>query len=275
MRSFVFVLAPLLAAACVSESTGGTEASSTGDGDGPASSAARAETLERTMADPEAARIFAGVLDSIAPDDGWERTRYLAFDRISSSGTLRTHRWDRYEGTYWLRAPAGDGEMIARFDVNAPTEGEEIWLDGEAVTDEARSDSLATRAHALFINDTYWLVFPFKWSDPGVTTRYLGEMEQWGETYEVVELTFEDVGRTPQNRYRAFVDPESGMFELWQYYSNADDREPGFTLRWTDWRRYGPIVLSSRREGEDGSVGVHFENLTASTDVPEGAFDAP
>lgn len=278
MRAFLIVLACLLAIACGSDSSDGrasSVAASDEDRSETTGFATRAERLQQQMGDPEAARVFAGVLETIAPDRGWERTRYVAFDRYSSSGTLRSHRWDRWEGTYWIRAPVGENEMVALFNVNAPTRDERIWLDGEAVVDEARSDSLATRAHAWFINDTYWLLFPFKWADPGVNTRYLGEMEQWGETWDVLELTFENVGLTPQNRYRAFVDPESGRFELWQHYTNVDDEEPRFTNRWADWQRYGPIFLSSRRESQDGSLGVHFENLTASTEVPAGAFDPP
>ncbi len=265
MRTLIVVLASVLVAGCAPEAPD----------EATADEPPRPERLLGTMDDPDAARLFAGVLDSIAPDDGWERTRYLEFDRISGGGLLRSHRWDRYEGDYWLQAPVEEEEMIARFNVNAPTDGQEIWLDGERVTDEAQADSLVEQAYRMFINDTYWLVFPFKWDDPGVTTRYLGEMEEWGEIYEVVELTFDEVGVTPENRYRAFVDPDSGMFELWQFYSDADDEEPSFTNRWTDWQRYGPIVLSSRREGEDGSVGVHFENIRASTEVPEGAFETP
>lgn len=273
MRALVAVLAVAVGMSCGPESSDPPEASSAGSG--AAAEPSGTEAAGTALADTAAARLFAGVLDSIAPDGGWERTRYIAFDRISSSGVRRSHRWDRFEGTYRLRAPVADGEMIALFDVDAPTEGERVWLDGAEVTDGERSDSLARRAHAWFINDTYWLLFPFKWDDPGVSVRYLGEVEEWGETWEAVELTFEEVGLTPQNRYRAFVDPETGMFELWQYYRDAADDEPGFTNRWTDWRRYGPILLSSRREAEDGSRGVYFESLEASTEVPPGAFDAP
>ncbi len=274
MRSFVVVLTVLSMAACAPESPEGSDNASMGASAAPEASSAesREERLQRRIADPEAARVFARVLDSIAPEDGWERTRYLAFDR-TSSGTTRSHRWDRFDGHYWVQGPVDEGELTAIFDVNAPTEGERVWLDGEEVTDPELSESLVTQAHRWFINDTYWLVFPFKWDDPGVNLRYLGEMEEWGETWEVVELTFEEVGLTPQNRYRAFVDPESGMFELWQYYSSADNEEPGFTNRWTEWERYGPIVLSSRRESEDGTRGVYFENVVASTEVPEGAFE--
>ncbi len=275
MRTFAVILVALATVACGSDVPNGAQASSPEGSDAVAASdlETREERLAR-IADPEAARLFATVLDSIAPEEGWERTRYIEFDRISGS-TRRSHRWDRFEGDYWVRGPVDDGELTALFNVNSPTEGQRVWLDGEEVVDEAQSESLVTQAHRWFINDTYWLVFPFKWDDPGVTVRYVGEREEWGETWEVVELTFEEVGLTPQNRYLAFVDPETGMFELWQYYAAADDEEPRFTNRWTDWRRFGPIVLSMQREMEDGTRGVYFEDVNASTEVPPSAFDAP
>lgn len=272
MRTLLMVLVSLLAVGCVQDESSEVEA------DTSASEMEERDPAE-AIEDPEAARVYRAVMDSIAPNGGWDRTRYVEFDWIVDRGEgeplRRSHRWDRFEGAYRVQAPTEAGEMVALFDVDSPTEDERIWIEGERVNDEARSDSLARDAHSMFINDSYWLLFPFKWADPGVTTRYLGEMEEWGETYEVVELTFDDVGLTPQNRYRAFVDPETGMFELWQHFSSADDEEPAFTNRWTDWREYGPILLSSQREGEDGTSTIYFENLGASTEVPDGAFSDP
>lgn len=230
--------------------------------------------------DPEVARIWSGMMDSIAPDDGWEQTRWLRFDFVVDRGedppTRRSHRWAVWEGDYRIEAPVGgDQTMVALFNVDHPTEGERIWVDGTEVADPARSDSLAERAHAMFVNDSYWLLMPFKWADPGVNARYLGQMETWDETYDVVELTFEGVGLTPQNKYRAFVDTASGMMELWQHFRDAGDQEPGFTLAWTDWERHGPILLSPRRLDREGAGSIRFENLEAGTSVPEDAFAPP
>lgn len=230
--------------------------------------------------DPDVARLWSTMMDSIAPGNGWRETRWLRFDfvvdRDDGAPTRRSHRWAVWEGDYRLEAPVGgDQRMVALFDVNRPAEGERIWIDGEEVTDPARSDSLVQRAHAMFINDSYWLLMPFKWADEGVRARYLGRMEQWGETYDVVELTFENVGLTPQNKYRAFVDTASGMMELWQHFRDARDEEPGFTLGWTDWERHGPILLSPNRPDREGNSSIRFENLEAGTSVPEGAFAPP
>ena len=238
------------------------------------------QSLEMRLEDPQVAQIYRSIMDSIAPDDGWARTRYLQFDwmidRGDSPPLRRSHRWNVHEGDYRVEAPVGENQMVALFDVDAPTEGERIWLDGERVTDEAVSDSLANRANAMFINDSYWLLFPFKWTDPGVLTTYIPSREVWGREFEAVELTFEDdVGLTPQNRYIALIDPETRMMEAWQHFTEASDTVPRFTNRWTDWQDYGPILLSSRRENEDGQSTIYFENLAASTEVPDGAFAPP
>ena len=229
--------------------------------------------------DPEVGRIWSRMLDTIAPDDGWAETRYVQFDWIVGRGDgeplRRSHRWDVWEGRYRVEAPMGDDTMVAIFDVDDPTGSERIWLDGEPVTDPARADSLAERANAMFINDSYWLLMPFKWADEGVTATYLGEMEEWGETYEVVELTFDEVGLTPQNKYRAFVDPETGVMELWQHYREASDTVPSFTMAWTDWERYGPVVLSTGRVDQEGAPRIWFENVDAAREVPAGAFEPP
>lgn len=280
MRTLVIILVSLIGLGCGSGSSGDAGASET-MGEAGESSMAQAGSagMEQRIEDPRAAELWQGVMDSIAPNDGWQRTRYVQFDWIVSRGggqeLRRSHRWDRFTGDYRVEAPTDAGRMVALFNVNGPSEGERVWIDGERVPDGARSDSLAQRAHAMFINDSYWLLFPFKWADPGVRTTYVGRQEAWGETYEVVELTFEGVGLTPQNRYQGFVDPETGMFELWRHWTNVDDPEPRFTNRWTEWNRNGPILLSSRREGQDGSSRIYFENLDASTDVPEGAFAPP
>lgn len=281
MRTLVVLLVSLLAAACTSGESGATRGASSASDDQAATtgSAGGQASLEETLDDPEVVPVYRSMMERIAPDDGWSRTRYLAFDwvvRRDDGPLVRSHRWDRREGDYRVRAPVGEGEeMVALFNVNHPTEGEEVWLDGEPVEDAARSDSLASRAHAMFINDSYWLVMPFKWADPGVTTTYVGRMEEWGKEYDVVELTFEDVGLTPENKYRGFVDPETGLLEIWQHFRQADDPEPGFTMAWTDWQDHGPIWLSSRRESREGEARIYFENLDARTEVPAGAFGGP
>ena len=229
--------------------------------------------------DPDLQRIYARMMEEMAPDGGWERVRYIAFDRVVDRGgpvlDRRSHRWDVWGGMYRMAGSSGDQEIVAVIDTNNPAEGERIWLDGELVTDPAVSDSLADRAHGSFINDTYWFLMPYKWADPGVNTVYLGEMAMDGRAYEVAELTFDAVGRTPQNKYRGWVDPETGLMAYWQHWRTASDPEPAFTLAWTEWTRHGPLLLSAGRPDSTGYSRVNFENMEASLELPAGMFEGP
>lgn len=275
LRPAAAVVALLALVAC-----GGVEEGASGDAAaGSDTPAAAPADRSSSFQDAEVERLYGRMMEAMAPDGGRERLRYLQFefvvDRGNGNVTRRHHRWDVWDGRYRVRAPVGEETMVALFDVDDPTATDEVWLDGEPVADEARADSLARRAHAMFINDSYWLLMPYKWDDPGVTAEHLGERELEGETYEVVELTFDRVGLTPQNKYRGWVDPETGFMAYWQHYTEASDEEPRFTMAWTDWERHGPIHLSPARVDLSGELALRFDDLVASTTVPDDVFHGP
>lgn len=260
----------LLAAACA---TGGVLLS------GQATSPLPAQATEGPggISDPEVRRIHARMMEAMGGEAAWERTRYLAFDwivgRPGREPVRRSHRWDRWTGRYRVLAPSAAGELMALFDVDRPREGR-AWLDGEAVGGP-RADSLLDRAHAIFINDSYWLLMPYKWTDPGVETRYLGRRtDEEGKAWEVVELTFEEgTGRTPWNIYHAWVNPETGLMERWWHFREAG-ADPLIT-DWTDWRPCGPVRMAWDRPFRSSDGRIRFEGVRCETEVPEGAFAAP
>ena len=109
-----------------------------------------------------------------------------------------------------------------------------------------------------------------------MTLRYVGEgtMED-GRTAEILSLTFQGVGITPQNRYEVFVDKESMLVGQWSYYADSSDAEPGFTLPWSNWEQHGAILLSADRgTRSDGSVFA-LENMGVYPDLPESIFSGP
>lgn len=243
----------------------------------PPADAGEAEAPMPSFDDPDVTRVHQRMMSVIAPDNGWERARYLEFDWAVNRGgeeppLVRSHRWDRWDGRARVQQPTADGELVTVFDTDAPEAGE-AWLDGEAVTGE-RGVELLRGAHRAHINDAYWLIMPYKWTDPGVHLSYLGEeTDEEGREWEVVELSFEaGTGLTPQNLYRAFVNPESGRMERWQHFSNAEaDPSPA---DWVDWRQVGPIQLAENRLS-GGEVRIFFPHLRVETEVPEDAFAAP
>ncbi|MEX1256550.1 MAG: hypothetical protein WEG36_02920 [Gemmatimonadota bacterium] len=223
------------------------------------------------FSDPDVARIYTRMMSEMAPDNGWEEARYLEFDWAIGQ-TVRHHRWDRWEGQVRYEVQTQGQNLVALFNSNDVAAGR-VWLDGVEQTGQEAQDRL-TSAYRAHINDSYWLIMPYKWADPGVQIRYMGEQsDEAGRNWEVVELAFDDgTGLTPQNRYLAFVNPETGLMERWHHFPNAEaDPAPS---DWTDWTQYGPIRLAVNRR-VDGVPRIHFPHLRVETSVPEGAFDPP
>ena len=115
-----------------------------------------------------------------------------------------------------------------------------------------------------------WTIFRPGGKDSGVTLTYVGEGEtEQGRAADVLQMTFEDVGVTPQNKYHVWVDKERSMVEQWAYYANYDDEDPGFTTPWANWRSHGEVMLS----GDRGQVSL--TEIAVLADVPDTVFTSP
>ena len=52
---------------------------------------------------------------------------------------------------------------------------------------------------------------------------------------------------TPQNKYHVYVAHETDLVEQWDFFPRVEDEEPQFSTPWSNWDRYGPILLSDGR----------------------------
>ena len=81
--------------------------------------------------------------------------------------------------------------------------------DGRAVEGEEKKKLLET-AYGRFINDTYWLLAPWKVFDPGVHRDFDGEKTgPDGALCDVIRLSFDNVGLTPKDVYWLWVTREA------------------------------------------------------------------
>jgi len=218
------------------------------------------------QSDSRATAIAESVMVAMGGQEAWENTRYISWDFF---GRGRLHWWDKWTGNHRLEyTNDADERIVALFDVDT-MEGR-FWRDGEEVTDAAALEELKDAAHGAWINDTYWMFMPYKLLDPGVTLEYQGEAEmQDGTMADVLQLTFDDVGRTPQNRYLVYVAKDSGLVEQWSWFRDASDAEPQFTLPWAGWQRFGDIMLcTDHGRGAGWDIRVHDE-------LPESVFTSP
>ena len=230
-------------------------------------------TQREMPADTAVARVHQRMLTAMGGADAWNRARYFEFDfvvvRDGREVSRRSHRWDRHRGDYRIRAVNGRDTVVAVFNVNNAKAGA-VTVNGQDI-EGLREDSLLNQAYARFINDSYWLIMPYKWLDQGVTLTSQGrQKDDQGREWDVVKLTFANVGLTPQNEYLAFINLQTGLMERWYHFPRAGAQPLMFN--WNNWQRFGPIMLATEKPSLDGTTIIRFENVRVEAAVPQRAF---
>lgn len=211
--------------------------------------------------DPRAVAIAEHVLQAMGGREAWDATRYLKWSFFGR----RTHTWDRETGD--LRIEDGDRVVL----MNVRTRAGRVFDKGVEITDPGAKGEALETGYAQWINDSYWLLMPYKMLDPGVNLVYEDESAlPDGRPADRLGLTFEPgTGLTPANRYDVWVARDTGLVERWAYYADAADAEPKFTLPWAGWKRCGKVLLSTDR-GRDAPIEAE-----APETLPRSVFEKP
>jgi len=218
-----------------------------------------AEGFNAEDSDPRAMEIADSVMLAMGGRQSWDTTRYFHWNFFG----MRTLLWDKQEGRAKITMLQDSTQMV----VDLETGEGEIYREGNKLTDETALREGLQQAKSIWINDAYWLFMPFKLKDSGVTLKYLkADTTQAGQAADVLQLTFESVGDTPQNKYHVWVGKEDRLVRQWAYFSNATDEEPKFILPWDDYQTYGDIMLSGDR-GER-----QITDIKVMEEVPRAAF---
>lgn len=219
-----------------------------------------AEGFNNAASDQRAIELADEVMESMGGRLAWDNTRFIRWTFFGR----RTLLWDKWTGN--LRIDFIDTDEVYLVDINTG-EGK-IWQNGAYLIEADSIAKYSMRAKSIWINDSYWLVMPYKLKDSGVTLKHI-KGEAIGDTTEqILQLTFEEVGDTPENKYWIKINNGSKLVTEWSFYTRFDDKEPRFTTPWADYRLYGKILLSGNRgRGQLTDIGV-FEN------VPDRVFES-
>jgi hypothetical protein len=201
--------------------------------------------------DASAVALARDVLERMGGADAWARTRHLHWRFFGG----RAHWWDRRTD----RARIESEGLTLLIDLR--TRAGRAWRDGSEIVEGAELAELLERGYAWWVNDSYWVLMPYKLCDPGVRLADRGsEPTEAGRAARVLALTFEGVGLTPENRYLVWVADESGLVEQWAFFRNASDEEPAFVMPWSGWQRFGRILLATEHgRGRDWDLAVFDE----------------
>lgn len=220
-----------------------------------------AEGFDAAGSDARAVEIADEVMTALGGRAAWDRTRYLTWRFFGR----RLHVWDKHTGNIRVEWKDRRSEKPYVALMNLHSKKGRAWEEGVEVTETEALDAALRRAEGAWINDAYWLVMPYKLKDSGVTLKYLGERaDEAGALCEVLELTFKEVGRTPQNKYHVFVDKTSRLVTHWDYWKDKSIDESRSLGPWQKWRTFGEIMLTDDHGGRKHTDVAVLSRLPAS-----------
>jgi hypothetical protein len=210
--------------------------------------------------DKKANAIVKDMLVAMGGEKNYNATRFIQWDFVN-----RKLAWDKLTGNVRVENPAANQVVL----VNINTLKGKVFENGVLVTDENKANALLEKGKNWWINDAYWLVMPWKLQDPGVTLSYVKtDTLATGKLADVLQLTFDGVGVTPENKYWVYVGQEDHLVQQWAYYQNFNDMEPKFLKPWNNYQKQGDILLSYDRPNEN----VGPKNVVVKTTFDSSIF---
>ncbi|NVO86394.1 hypothetical protein [Hymenobacter terrestris] len=223
-----------------------------------------AEGFDAAGSDARALALADQVMEKMGGYGAWQQTRLLGWDFLDGSYQL----WDKQTGDFrWQK-----DSTVALY--NLSTKQGQVYRAGQDISASPEGQKLLSRMYPIWVNNSWWLLMPYKLKDSGVTLTYKGPGQLMsGQPAEVLNMTFKNVGVTPDNKYEVLIDPQTKLVEEWAYFPKATDAQPAFRRRWTGYQQYGPILLATDRS--DGKDGRGLGHVSASITVPAGLMQNP
>ncbi len=225
--------------------------------------------------DPESEPIVRALTDAMGGQETWDRLPCFRFDfvvvRDGKEAARFRHWWDKRRGRCRVEGPDGTGhQVVAIFDL-ADRKGL-AFSDGIGESDSARVAAILQWGYERWVNDTYWVMMPFKLHDPGVRIRYSKPERTSAASYDVLELSFvQGTGLTSDDRYWLHVNRSTHLIDRWDYLLTGSEPPPK-SAGWEAWSRVGPVQLSLQRRISGSPVMLRFENLDTPQQFDETVF---
>ncbi len=218
-----------------------------------------AEGFDMAHSDPAAVELADSIMFAMGGRENWDKTRFISWNFFGRRNWI----WDKHSGRVRIESLPDSTIYLA----NVNTDDGRVQVKGTELTEPDSLKKMLKRAKSMYYNDMYWLAMPFKLKDSGVTLKYLGEDTLKGGRYNVLQLMFQNVGDTPQNKYRLYVDVKDKLVRYWSYYKDNRQDTANFTRPWDNYQKLGSILLSGDRSDGGGPKNVKVEET-----VPDKTF---
>lgn len=214
--------------------------------------------LSAVVAPPAAAGEAQDLAREVARAYGLERFREVTALRY----TFNVEIGERKVRRSWEWHPR------ARKVIAEPGDAAVSWLREKTIPADHRK-----RDHA-FVNDVYWLLFPFNlvWDQAGGATLSLerGAKLPIGEgAADALTIRYPaEGGYTPGDAYTVFVGPDRRIRQ-WVFLKGG--KGPGRPSTWDDHRQVGPLLISLRHVGPaDSGFKLWFTDVALQREGADG-----
>lgn len=176
--------------------------------------------------------------DAIA-DSMLQALNYEAYDtieKISWSFPMGHHfEWNKHKDEVQVM---WDNYRVT---LNPNTQKGTATLNGKKLEGAEKKEAL-DNAYSYFVNDSFWLLAPFKVKDPG-TERYFVEREEGTG----LMVTYNQGGETPGDTYLWILD-ENYRPKSWKMWTSVVPID-GLQYSWEDWQKYNGAWLARNHKG--------------------------
>ena len=214
--------------------------------------------------DQKAIKLADEVMANMGGRATWDAMGTLTWNFLGARKLV----WDKPSGKVRIDN-LREGSPLETIIVNLKdTADVQLKMNGEIITQPDSLQKYGKMGRSMWINDSYWIVMPFKLKDSGVTLKYLKEdTTATGESAHILQLTFQEVGNTPQNRYEIAVSKDRKLVTQWAFYREREDKEPAFVLPWDGYEDYNGLLLASDR----GQRSI--SEIEVTDNPPAGVFE--
>lgn len=189
--------------------------------------------------------------------ENFSKVKSIAFTfNVEFQGIRKTRKWlwnvkDNYV-TYW--GSDNNGKQI-----------EYIYNRGRVNKENSNEKNIDSR----FINDQYWLLFPFHlvWDEKAVITDKKMEVAPLNNKkarYLVVTYPKRKGGYTPGDIYELYVGKDN-LIQEW-VYSPGGNTKNKFSVSWEDHKNYNGIIISTKHFSKARDFKLWFTDISVVLD---------
>jgi hypothetical protein len=241
-------------------------------------SLARAKTPPAPMgkADEKAAAVAAELDNAMGGMPAWESVPYVRFDFVivkeGKELARFRHWWDKRRGLDRVEGPNDKGQMAAAI-VNLRNRTGKSFTAGLPDQDSTGIAAQVENGYERWVNDSYWLMMPFKLRDPGTNLKYDSlKKGPNGVEWDVLELTFDKgVGLTSGDHYWLYVNRKTHLMDKWDYLLEKMT-PPAATATWEGWSKFGSVRISTLHHFGAKPTMLQFQNVALPPAMDESIF---